>query len=579
MSLSGDLQARCYSDARALSEVQGRGDASPLAGQTVTVEGVITFDSRHPEGWGGFYLQQPDAGVDDNPRTSEALFVYTSRPGGKAGARVRVTGRVKEYHGLTELVRVSELLLCGTEPLPEPIPVDLPWPGQQPPEHLENMRVALPGPLTLIGHYAFARYGELILADTPQVMPTEVIPPGPDARAMAAVQALNRLYLDDGRSTRDPETLPWPAPQLAKGEPVRAGDRFSGLAGILDFRFGQWRLQPTREPRLSVSKPRPRAPARTASTTLRVVTLNLGNFFNGDGPGGGFADGRGARNQRQLAQQTARLAKTLAALDADVIAAVEMENDDYGRTSAIARLTAALGHHWRFVATPGATGSDAIRTDLLYRADRAAPVGEPLRLRNGYFQVSGRPPIAQVFRPLAGSTRASVRVVVPHFKSKACGRASGADKDQKDGQGCYARRRADEAEALAAWLASLPEPESTDGTFAGTLVTGDLNSYAREWPLQRLEQGAGLVNLVRSRRQCTTGDCPQTTFRYQGRHGSLDYSLGTSELLENYLVDAGVWSVNADEFPAIGYQGPIALPEAAPWRSSDHDPVYTDLAL
>jgi len=562
----------------AISGVQGRVDSSPLAGRTVTVEGVITLDSRHPDGWSGFYLQQPDAGTDDNPRTSEALFVYTDRPGGHAGSRVRVTGQVKEYHGLTELVRVSELILCGSEPLPEPVPVDLPWPGQQPPEHLENMRVVLTRPLTLIGHYSFALYGELILADSPQVTPTEVIPPGPDARAMAATQSLNRLYLDDGRSTRQPETLPWPAPRLAAGEPVRAGDRLSGLTGILDFRFGQWRLQPTREPRVSASDPRPKAPPRVPATTLRVVALNLGNFFNGDGRGKGFADGRGARNQAQLAEQTARLVRTLTALDADVIAAVEMENDDYGRTSAIADLAEALGASWLFVATPGATGTDAIRSDLLYRADRAEPVGKPLRPSDSDFLVPGRPPIAQVFRPLSGPTRASVRVVVPHFKSKACGRASGADRDQHDGQGCYARRRADQADALAEWLDSLPEPDTTDSAFAGTLVTGDLNSYAREWPIQRLEQGAGLINLVRSHHHCSVSGCPQTTYRYQGRHGSLDYSLG-SKSLSDYLVDAGVWSVNAAEFPAIGYQGPIVLPDAAPWRSSDHNPVYTDLAL
>jgi predicted extracellular nuclease len=45
------------------------------------------------------------------------------------------------------------------------------------------------------------------------------------------------------------------------------------------------------------------------------------------------------------------------------------------------------------------------------------------------------------------------------------------------------------------------------------------------------------------------------------------------------VVDAGVWQINAAEFPAIGYQGPVAVPADTPWRSSDHDPIYTDLAL
>lgn len=573
MSLTGNVHARCGSDALTLSQVQGSGESSPLVGKTVTVEGVITLDSRHPGGWRGFYLQQSGPETDSNPATSDALFVYTDRSGGDTGSRVRVTGQVKEYHGLTELTRVSDLIVCGAGELPKATSIQLPWPGQQPPEHLENMRVTLTMPLTLIGHYSFARYGELILADRPQLTSTELLPPGPAAIEMTQAQSRNRLYLDDGSSARNPNPLPWPALLLRTGERVRAGDRISGLTGILDFRFGQWRLQPTGGPQVSDRSPRPDSPPKAASTTLRVVTLNLGNYFNGNGRGEGFADSRGARNAEQLAAQTSRLTATLHAMDPDVIAAVEIENDDYSDTGAIADLAQALGANWQFVATPGATGSDAIRTDLLYRTDRVRTVGQPLRLTGSAFSAKGRPPVAQVFQPITGTSQARVRIVVPHFKSKACRGAQGADKDQNDGQGCYARRRTQAAEALADWLGSLPEPDR----MAGTLVTGDLNSYAREWPIQRLES-AGLINLIRARHACRPDDCPQTTYQYQGRQGSLDYSMG-SGALPDYVVDAGVWPVNAPEFPAIGYQGPIALPAGAPWRSSDHNPLYTDLAL
>jgi predicted extracellular nuclease len=580
MALSGNLHARCGSDALKMSDVQGSGDSSPLVGQTVTVEGILTLDSRQPGGWRGFYLQQAVAESDGNSTTSDALFIYTDRAGGSTGSRVRVTGQVKEYHGLTELTRVSDLTVCGPGRLPAATAVELPWPDQKPPEHLENMRVALTRPLTLVGHYSFPRYGELVLADQPQIIPTELLPPGQAAAAMAKRQALNRLYLDDGQSTRYPDPRPWPASQLARGEPIRAGDQVSEMTGVLDFRFGHWRLQPSREPRILDSNPRPDPPTKSASTTLRIVAFNLGNFFNGDGKGSGFKDSRGARNDKQLTQQTARLVAAMNAMDADVIAAVEVENDGYGDTSAIATLAAALGPDWQFVATPGATGTDAIRTDLLYRADRVQAVGPPLRLTGGNFGYRGRPPIAQVFRPIVGQAEqqpASVRIVVPHFKSKSCGGAKGADKDQNDGQGCYARRRTEAAKTLVGWLASLPGPDEGESTFSGNLVTGDLNSYAREWPIRRLEE-AGLTNLIRARHECRPGDCPQTTYRYQGRTGSLDYSMGSESLLER-VIDAGIWRINAAEFPAIGYQGRIGVPADSPWRSSDHNPVYTDLAL
>lgn len=572
-TFSGNVSALCGADALKMSDIQGAGTASPVVGQTVTVEGIITLDSRQSDGWRGFYLQQPDSETDNNPQTSDALFVYTDRAGGTRGTRVRVTGRVKEYHGLTELTQVSELLVCGPGKLPEATTVQLPWPDQKPPEHLENMRVTLTRPLTLVGPYSFARYGELILAASPQVIPTEILPPGPEARKLEQQQALNRLYLDDGQSTRNPQPLPWPAELLAAGEPVRTGDQFSGLTGILDYRFGQWRLQPDGEARLAVTRSRPEAPPEKSPDAVRVVTLNLGNFFNGDGKGARYANSRGAANPQEMTAQLSRLTATLKAMNADIIAAVEVENDHYGDTSAISDLAATLGPQWQFVATPGATGSDAIRTDLLYRADRVTAVGRPLRMTATQSGYRGRPPVSQIFQPVGAKEQASVRVVVPHFKSKACGGATGANRDQQDGQGCYARRRTEAADALADWLASLPQPDN----FAGTLVTGDLNSYAREHAVKRLEQ-AGLVNLVRARHPCSADHCPHTTYRYQGRHGSLDYALG-SEPLSRRVLNVGAWAINAEEFPAIGYRGPITASPDSPWRSSDHNPLYTDLAL
>ena len=103
------------------------------------MEGILTQDSRSEGGFGGFYLQQADHQTDNDPTTSEALFVYTERKVGKTGMRLRVTGKVKEYHGLTELVAVQTIDLCGQEALPAAIPGTLPWTVD--PEPLETMRV------------------------------------------------------------------------------------------------------------------------------------------------------------------------------------------------------------------------------------------------------------------------------------------------------------------------------------------------------------------------------------------------------------------------------------------------------
>ncbi|WP_327356994.1 endonuclease/exonuclease/phosphatase family protein [Streptomyces sp. NBC_01304] len=80
-----------------IHDIQGSTRLSPLAGQQVSdvsgiVTGVRTYGSR------GFWIQSADAAADDNPATSEGVFVFTSTaPTVKTGDAVRVTGTVGEY--------------------------------------------------------------------------------------------------------------------------------------------------------------------------------------------------------------------------------------------------------------------------------------------------------------------------------------------------------------------------------------------------------------------------------------------------------------------------------------------------
>ena len=76
--------------------VQGNGAASPVTGQSVTVEGVVTGDfqdgdSDQSQNLGGFYIQSaPDADI----ATSDGVFVFDGAAPGvdvSVGERVRVT--------------------------------------------------------------------------------------------------------------------------------------------------------------------------------------------------------------------------------------------------------------------------------------------------------------------------------------------------------------------------------------------------------------------------------------------------------------------------------------------------------
>ncbi|HLV77398.1 MAG TPA: ExeM/NucH family extracellular endonuclease [Marinobacter sp.] len=565
---SAGAAGRCGDPAIPMHQIQSAGHSSPLAGKRVTVEGILTRDARAKGGFNGFYLQQADDETDNDPATSEALFVYTGKSGGAPGQRLRVTGTVKEFHGLTELVGVRALTVCGTTTLPEPIDVSLPW--EAPPEHLENMLVRFSQPLTIIDHYNLALFGELTLAARDQVIPTEYLPPGPRSIAHHQHNQLDRVVLDDGMSQRHPKPVPWLS-QLNTGRPIRAGDQVAGLEGVLDFRFGQWRLQPTRTPEFIPANPRPEPPAAPAAGDIRVLAVNLQNYFNGDGNGRGFPTARGAASAQLLERQTRRLTSAILATRPDILAVSELENDGYGPNSAISQLASALGKHWKITRTPGQDGDDAIRTALLYRADRVQPEGVPSRLRAGPFQSQGRPPIAQSFRPAGGGL--AIRIVVPHFKSKSCRNARGADTDQHDGQACYNHRRTLEAEALARWLDTLPTPDRT----AGTLITGDLNSYAMEAPIQALRK-AGFDSLIPRFHPCRPERCPHHSYRYQGGKGSLDHSLADAALMPR-ITRVETWNINADEARAIAYNQAPGPGTEQPWRASDHNPLLTDIRL
>jgi hypothetical protein len=113
-----------------IGQVQGAAHLSPLSGQIVEVEGIVTVRRSN-----GFYFQSqaPDA----DPATSEALFVFTSSappPAATVGNAVRVTGRVSEFRPggsastnltLTQLVAPSITLLSTGNALPAPTVIGL----------------------------------------------------------------------------------------------------------------------------------------------------------------------------------------------------------------------------------------------------------------------------------------------------------------------------------------------------------------------------------------------------------------------------------------------------------------------
>ena len=544
-----------------------------LDGETVVVESVVS--AVYPD-LDGFFLMEPVADRDDNPATSEGLFVYAPDAAVNPSERVRLAGTAGEYFEQTQVSLQGEPLVCAVEQTLEPVAFTLPFADWSAPEALEGMLVNVSQTLTVTEVYDLARFGSVVLAEERQWIPTQVAEPGAPAKAVADRNALGSIVLDDGLNIQNPEPVRYPEGGLAATNTLRVGDRVDpDFHAVVSYSFEEWRLQPVDEITFRAANPRPAAPPRAPGSNLRVAAFNVLNFFNGDGQGGGFPTARGADNAEELARQKAKLVAALTALDADIIGLMEIENDGYGPDSAIAELAEALGPAWRFVAHGEAgLGSDAIAVGLLYRDDVVAEAGEAATLDTGAFgNETNRQPLAQSFRLLNNDQ--VLTLVVNHFKSKGSCPDDGVNAAQDDGQSCWNAERTQAAEDQLAWLAGQPTGVADEDV----LVLGDLNAYALEDPV-RAFQDQGFVDLL-TRFQ---GD-QAYSYLFDGETGHLDHALA-SPSLDARVVDAGAWHINADEPRALDYNQDFKSDQqiddffaADAYRSSDHDPLHVDLNL
>ncbi|WP_423369107.1 ExeM/NucH family extracellular endonuclease [Burkholderia sp. LMG 32019] len=569
------ISAGCGGATTPIADLRGTGGPSPLAGQTTSIEAVVTAAFGGAEGLGGFFVQQADAQRRHRPGVPEGVFVYAPNARAKAGDLVHLTGRVDERYGRTQFTLSGGVAVCARGQKITPATLTLPVATLSVLAAHEGMRVRLPQTLTVSDTHELGRYGSVVLSNGRLRIPTHVALPA-EAAALAAANARNRIVLDDGSNRTDPATVRYPPPALSAANTLRAGYTVRGVEGVLELRYGAWRLQPVAGavPTFdAATNPRTDAPARHPDADVRIASFNVFNYFNGDGNGGGFdaPANRGAKTPAAFARQEAKIVAALRAPRADVIGLMEIANNGHGDASAVRRLAAQLGEGWRAV-DPGTArlGRDAIAVALLYDSHTVEPIGRATTVSLGGRH---RPPLAQTFRRIDG-TRAFT-VAVNHLKSKNCPNATGADRDQSDGQGCWNAARTRAATRVADWLATSPTGAAADGV----LLIGDLNSYAKEDPVRALES-RGYTNLVAR----FVGDAAYS-YIFRGEAGNLDHALATPALAARVKA-VHVWHINADEPVALqpvpdyktsAQRSSYYAPDA--FRSSDHDPVVIDVAL
>lgn len=564
-----------------IAQVQGTGATTPLSGQTVTVEGVVTGYYNAASGYRGLFLQTAGSGgdTDATPGASDGIFVYFNQlnPSVAVGDLIKVTGTAGEFNGQTQLTATAasayELVQAGAGlPAATPLP-DTVVGGDR--EQYEGMLVQPTGDYRLASSHELYNFGSLWLsAGGELVKSTETTDAGAAANAIAAANAAKRLIVDDGYSIRvDNNAHVGEQPYFTAGTVVRNGDRFVPPAKtmILGYGFDNWRLQPQQpitdasdasyKPTFETLNPRPAA-APEVGGDVQFGAFNVFNYFTTFG-----GNARGAANAAQFAKQKAKIVSAINGLGADVVALQEIENSaalgetpDEALGDLVAGLNAAAGAGtWAYVPTPdavNAAGNDVITTGIIFKPSVVSPVGDSFADTDAAWSIA-RKPIAQTFD--IGGDRL-VTVVANHFKSKSPPSGNTAP-EPADGQGFFNTERTAQANRLVSFVQGIAADPAKS---SDVMLLGDFNSYGQEDPIQALA-AAGFVDLGPAKAK------GQYTYTFNGELGSLDHALASPSLAKS-VTGAGIWGINAAEWSDRGYAYG-ATDGTSPYRSSDHDPI------
>ncbi|GIF20835.1 5'-nucleotidase [Actinoplanes tereljensis] len=569
-----------------IAEVQGTGAATTLAGSVVTVEGIVTADHR-TGGFNGIYLQTAGTG-GSRPvaagTASDGIFVYvgsgTNQPSVAIGDKARVTGTVSEYNGLTELsiaAKTGVQICANNAALPAPVPLTLPLAADAR-ESVEGMLVAPAGAYTVSDTYYANLYGEIVLAAgaKPARIPTDIARPGStEALAQKAANANARVLLDDAKTTNLSQAAIAP-PYLDAANPVRTGDTVAKFGPVVfSYEYGDWMFEPTTpvgfdtpaasRTTFTATNPRTAAPAAVGGD-IKVASFNVLNYFVHFG-----GDARGAVDAAAAAKQQAKIVAAITAMDADVVALMEIENsvkfEPNDPQMALKVLVGALNDvdgagTWDYVRSPAelpaATAQDVITTAIIYKPAAVTPKGASRSINDETVWSNAREPIAQTFT----SGTIDFTVVANHLKSKSASvTPTGDNIDAGDGQGPYNGDRKRQAASLATFVASLNTPNA--------ILLGDFNSYTEEDPMQVLYD-AGYEDVH------TTHAPGKSSYVFGGESGSLDHALVTSSLASR-VTGVDIWNINSVESYAFQYDGYAPFYAPNPYRASDHDPVVIGL--
>ncbi len=623
----------CVLDEQTLiSEAQGDGGSSPLidsgymSDNAYDFTGIVTAVTRYPVR--GFYMQ--DVEPDGDVATSDGIFVSTSdATDDMVGNTVCVNSYVHEYYSLTRLVTDEWDIVDETSSVPEATDIEIISADggsfNATLERYEGMLVRLPEDLnpnttdsenmrvtqTFGFNYDTYRNSMILAYKRPNMNPTQDNVAGSDEAIEAAAENIDyRLIIESKESADDGEIPYYPAfSSNPDSNYIRINDSVIGMEGVVSYSYGDFNLVVTNELTSSNfihNTDRTDSPDLETTTTddsfvIKVGAQNVLNLFNS--PFGGdeniHGDNRGAESEDEYQKQLAKIVSAIVALDADIVGLMEIENNGYGRDSAIQALidavnanywdedpkdvdtAASISNRYVFVGydengdlvldSLDSLGSDAITTGLIYRPTKVtiesmqvismpeqhAPVvvndnnvvvkdssGEVLESGDNY----QRETIAATFK--VNNTGKTLTIAVNHFKSKGStcwedwdGVAFGEevtwsdDAPNEDLQGSCENLRV---------AASVQLGEELADVGGDRIIVGDLNSYNQEDPLLVLTENATNKTIMAAR-DTFIGDKPQFTTGGSAQEITKTYGYINAVSLKNEEKNQTSWSYSYND--------------------------------
>lgn len=617
----------CGGPVTLISTIQGASDISPLRDQTISVEGIVTARFDHAGSYNGFTIQSLPNRRDNNPNSSEGLFIYLgkNKPYYEINDLLRISGKVREHKGRTELTQIQHLVRCQQQHASIPPTIihqsmsPIHW------ESFEGMLVQFATPLTIISTHQLQRFGSMTVSTNGRIFQPTQQQTSPLSEHSISLPIIE---LDDGliqvrpdKPLRylsiDNQTITSPIPPT-----LLRGDALTHVTAIVDYSFNQYRLLPTQPYHL---QPQQRTtPPNPSPYHLRIATLNLNNYFNGYikkfkknhtpfKQQRQFVSRRGPKSESEFIKKKKLIVDTLLAMKADIYAISEIENDGYHPNSSLADLAHALTsqsnvpyhfsqHHSQ------ALGSDEIRVALLYNANTVQPIAQAKTTQLDALGKGNRAPLLQSFQINAKQSQPSqhpkeqkqntpkkhpekhyevaspeiFHIVVNHFKSKSgCPKKNkmmkksvetptpiDKNRDQGDGEACWSASRRAAAKQLVTWLNSTGLSPQKDHI----LLVGDFNAHYFESPLQILYQ-SGYTNALPHTLAPTS-----YTYNYKQFSGQLDHILLSQHMIQNTQSSDqkhtfNIWHTFSDQHQNLKHQS-----RAQSQRIFlDHDPIYIDL--